>query len=143
MREAIFTFACGRKVFMEKLDMKYTYHGLIDGSFESSSRSMRRNMHRHIHTLFRFNTHEPLPLVVHDDGQSEFPKHHWLAYFYSGRPTILPEDNDPRPGYPIQSELYVTWFTDELPSVSLHLFVQKQLIGIRWDEHAEDFEYNP
>ena len=83
MGNARFVFACGRKVTLYRLDMCFTYEGLLEGALDSFSRHIRRDMPKQVRALFRIPTGEELPLAMNDEDEDELPYHHWHTYFWS------------------------------------------------------------
>lgn len=118
----------GRIIFMQRLALKETFAGHMEGTCESVSAYIREHIHEDAKNMLSYAE----PLAVIDIYGARLPRWMCVGEFESSRTSRSRNDDD-------ASRLYICGFMEE-DTLTLEEGIARILPHIPWDELAEDYE---
>lgn len=123
MAEAPFTTGCGRQVYLERLDIRTTTLGILEGSAETIRAEVLQRIPNEVSKNYGHTG-----LLLHEPPPGELPAYTFLLQLHSYVP--LKPDAD-------CSSMVVVWLADALPAL-LREELAIQVQRIEWEKHAVD-----
>lgn len=126
MTEPPFTTGCGRQVYLERLDIRTTTLGILEGSAESIRAEVLQRIPGEVS-----NGYGHTGLLLHEPPPGPLPS---LTYFMQlhSAVALAPEGDF--------SSLVVVWLADALPA-DLQADLEAQVQLIEWEQWARDGVY--
>ncbi|MDO9507242.1 hypothetical protein [Hydrogenophaga sp.] len=126
MAEAQFTTGCGREVFLERLDIRTSTLGILEGSAETIRAEVLQRIPDEVSSGYG-----QTGLLLHEPPPGPLPAFTYFMQLHSYVP--LKPDAD-------CSSMVAVWFDDALPA-DLPGELAAQVRRITWEEHAVDGVY--
>lgn len=121
-----FTTGCGRLVLLERLDIRTTKLGILEGSAETIRAEVLQRIPGEVSKKYG-----KTGLLLHEPPPGALPNYTYLMQLHS-HDALAPEGDF--------SSLVAVWFADSLPA-NLDAEVAAQVRSIEWELHAVDGEY--
>lgn len=126
MAEAPFTTGCGREVFLERLDIRTTTLGILEGRAETIRAEVLQRIPVEV-----CKGYGQTGLLLYEPPPGALPAFTYFMQLHS-YDALAPEGDF--------SSLVAVWFADALPT-DLRAELKAQVQRVRWEKHAVDGVY--
>jgi hypothetical protein len=126
MADPRYTTGCGRQVYLERLDIRTTTLGILEGSAETIRAEVLQRIPDEVGSGYG-----QTGMLLHEPPLGALPAFTYFMQLHSYDP-LAPEGDF--------SSLVAVWFADALPA-NLQAELVAQVRRIKWDEHAVDGVY--